>query len=274
MFFISHFLKVFRFIALCLLFSPGLAISHNNPEFTNKLISSVEVNPSEGANTEFKIEAAKEAIRIVWKINGSNKDKIIFSLKQGDEIIAKDIHDGTETVPEIVFDKNLTVTNIQGAESAFKLDILARVIIEKKKTVTAQSSYGKKVYKKANCVGCHKWHGDGGGGYGGAALSLRATELDIEELKYTVRCGRPTTGMPYHGRDAYQGDDTSCYKMTSKDLGESMPPRARTLLSERQLNTVVDYVANVIRGSGEPNLEQCVAYWGEKSRQCDAFKNE
>ena len=24
---------------------------------------------------------------------------------------------------------------------------------------------GKAVYKKANCVGCHKWHGGGGGGY-------------------------------------------------------------------------------------------------------------
>ena len=24
-------------------------------------------------------------------------------------------------------------------------------------------------YKKGNCMGCHKWHGDGGPGYGGAA---------------------------------------------------------------------------------------------------------
>ena len=32
---------------------------------------------------------------------------------------------------------------------------------------------GQAIYKRANCVGCHKWHGDGGGGYGGAALSLR-----------------------------------------------------------------------------------------------------
>ena len=36
---------------------------------------------------------------------------------------------------------------------------------------------GKRIYEKANCIGCHKWHGEGGGGYGGAALSLRRTEL-------------------------------------------------------------------------------------------------
>ncbi len=257
---------------MCLLIFPGLAMSHNNPEFTNKLISSVEINPSEAANTEFKIDPEKEAVRIVWKINDDNKDNITFSINQGNEVIAKDIHDGSETVPDLVTGKNLSLTNIQGTESPFKLDILARVIIEKKKTVTAQSSYGKKVYKKANCVGCHKWHGDGGGGYGGAALSLRTTELDIEELKYTVRCGRPTTGMPYHGKHAYEGDDTSCYGQTKADLGEKMPPRARKLLSERQLDGVVDYVFHVIKGSGKINHEQCVTYWGEKSRECEAYE--
>ena len=35
---------------------------------------------------------------------------------------------------------------------------------------------GKTVFSRANCVGCHKWHGNGGGGYGGDALSLRKTE--------------------------------------------------------------------------------------------------
>ena len=55
---------------------------------------------------------------------------------------------------------------------------------------------GKRVYKKANCVGCHKWHGGGGGGYGGAALSLRATELDRAQLIEVVRCGRPAPGCP------------------------------------------------------------------------------
>ena len=33
---------------------------------------------------------------------------------------------------------------------------------------------GKHVYRQANCVGCHKWHGGGGGSYGGGrALAPR-----------------------------------------------------------------------------------------------------
>ena len=50
---------------------------------------------------------------------------------------------------------------------------------------------GKAVFSRANCVGCHKWHGNGGGGYGGDALSLRKTELTRDQIIETVGCGRP-----------------------------------------------------------------------------------
>ena len=45
-----------------------------------------------------------------------------------------------------------------------------------------RTDVGKQVFKSANCVGCHKWHGNGGGGYGGDALSLRKTELTREQI--------------------------------------------------------------------------------------------
>src|SRR5271156_6704619 len=69
-----------------------------------------------------------------------------------------------------------------------------------------RSALGRATYAKANCVGCHKWHGDGGGGYGGAALSLRKTELDREQIVKTVTCGRPGTGMPSFLRGVYDDD--------------------------------------------------------------------
>src|ERR1700747_2504515 len=53
---------------------------------------------------------------------------------------------------------------------------------------------GKAVFKRANCMGCHKWHGNGGGGYGGDALSLRKTELARDQIIETISCGRPATG--------------------------------------------------------------------------------
>ena len=37
-------------------------------------------------------------------------------------------------------------------------------------------TYGLNVYKKGNCMGCHSWHGKGGGGYG-AGVSLRNMKL-------------------------------------------------------------------------------------------------
>ena len=83
---------------------------------------------------------------------------------------------------------------------------------------------------KEDCAGCHKWHGNGGGGYGGAALSLRETQLTREQIIETVTCGRPGTGMPYLKRDAYQGDDKSCYGMTRADLGKDVPPGADKFL--------------------------------------------
>src|ERR1700750_2428574 len=59
---------------------------------------------------------------------------------------------------------------------------------------------GKAIYKRANCFGCHKWHGDGGGGYGGAALSLRATELTRDQIMETVACGRAGGGGSFFAR--------------------------------------------------------------------------
>jgi len=128
---------------------------------------------------------------------------------------------------------------------------------------------GKQVYQEANCVGCHKWHGDGGGGYGGAALSLRETALDHDLLLEVIRCGRPATRMPYHDRHAYQGVD--CYGGTTKsDLGADFPPKAATFLREEEIEAVAVYVETRLQGHGEPTNEDCIAFWGEGSRECEA----
>ena len=135
----------------------------------------------------------------------------------------------------------------------------------------AFSHPGKAVYKKANCVGCHKWHGGGGGGYGGVALSLRATVLDAETLKLVIRCGRPGTRMPYHHRKAYRGEDRSCYETTAAELGDAAPPRARFFLRQPAIDDVVDYIQRYVQGRGTPNHEDCVRFWGPNARRCRAM---
>lgn len=132
---------------------------------------------------------------------------------------------------------------------------------------------GQRIYEKANCVGCHKWHGGGGGGYGGPALSLRATQLGREQIIEVVRCGRPGTGMPYHDRDAYK--ESECYGgLTVADLGNDMPQQAANFLRLRDIEIVVDYVLQHVKGKGAPSYQDCTDFFGEGARACEVYKND
>ena len=131
---------------------------------------------------------------------------------------------------------------------------------------------GKAVFKRANCFGCHKWHGNGGGGYGGDALSLRKTELTREQIAETVGCGRPGTGMPFFTRGAY--DTVKCYDMNRQDAGSQMPLEANTFLRPNDIEAVADYVIAHIKGKGEPNYAECVSFFGDTSRVCDIYKTQ
>lgn len=131
---------------------------------------------------------------------------------------------------------------------------------------------GKAVFKRANCFGCHKWHGNGGGGYGGDALSLRKTELTREQIMETVSCGRPGTGMPFFTRGAY--DTEKCHGMSRLDVGDQIPPEANTFLRQPDIEAVADYVLGHIKGRGEPNYTECVDFFGNTSRVCDIYKTQ
>lgn len=129
---------------------------------------------------------------------------------------------------------------------------------------------GKAVYKRANCMGCHKWHGDGGGGYGGDALSLRQSTLTREQIIQTIGCGRPATGMPYHLRDAYDG--TECYGANRSQLGDAMPPEPANFLRPPEIEAVADYVIAHINGKGAPDLADCLTFFGDSSRVCNIYR--
>jgi cytochrome c553 len=129
---------------------------------------------------------------------------------------------------------------------------------------------GKAIFKRANCFGCHKWHGNGGGGYGGDALSLRRTALTREQIIEIVSCGRPGTGMPYFARGSY--DTTNCYEISRHDLGDKIPPEGGVFLRAQDIETVADYVLVHIKGKGDPNYDECVSFFGDTSRVCDIYK--
>ena len=131
---------------------------------------------------------------------------------------------------------------------------------------------GKRIFQRANCVGCHKWHGAGGGGYGGDALSLRATQLDRDQIIETVTCGRPGTGMPYFQRGAYDGETHACYGMGRQDLGKDIPVEATAFLRPNEVTAVADYVVAEVKGKGEPSYAECIAFFGGGSRVCNVYK--
>jgi len=133
-----------------------------------------------------------------------------------------------------------------------------------------EADAGKRVYQRANCIGCHKWHGNGGGGYGGDALSLRRTRLNRDQMIMVVRCGRPGTGMPYHDRDAYDG--AGCYGLTRETVGSHIPPTAASFLRPADIEAVIDYVLANIKSKGEPDYADCTAFFGTQSRMCHLYQ--
>jgi len=128
---------------------------------------------------------------------------------------------------------------------------------------------GKRLFR-ADCAGCHKWHGNGGGGYGGDALSLRKTELTRQQIIETVSCGRPRTGMPFHLRGAYESQP--CYGLTRAQISDSMPPEGAGFLRPGEVEAVVDYVIAHVKGKGEPTHDECTAFFGSASRVCGIYK--
>jgi len=132
---------------------------------------------------------------------------------------------------------------------------------------------GLRVFKSANCMGCHKWSGTGGGGYGGAAANLRKTTLNLEQIEQTIRCGRLSKGMPHFEADAY--NDGHCYGLTKSQLtATQMPPEPDRPLRPGDIKAVARYVFDKIKGSGEPTLAQCQAFFGTTTRACNVYEDQ
>jgi len=133
---------------------------------------------------------------------------------------------------------------------------------------------GQKIWRdKAECNFCHGWAGDGAATSGfhheGKAPSLRDTQLDRDQIRMTIQCGRPGTPMPYFDRFAYT--DKRCYDMTAADLGDNKPNRATATLQPDEIDALADYVATKIKGAGPVTRAQCIEYFGSGGSRCDAY---
>lgn len=80
----------------------------------------------------------------------------------------------------------------------------------------------------------------------------------------------PATGMPYHDQFAYT--DKRCYGLTRADLGNDMPPEPYAFLNSDEIDAVVQYLFAKDVGRGPASYEDCVAFWGTETRQCEPMK--
>ena len=122
---------------------------------------------------------------------------------------------------------------------------------------------GQRIWKeKAGCPLCHGWAGDGlaSGFHNQGGLPLRKTQLTRDQIRMTIRCGRPGTVMPHFDRFAYT--DKRCYGMTAQDLGDKVPDRAATTLQPWEIDAVADYVATKVKWAGPVTRAQCLAFFG------------
>ncbi|SRR5579871_2188555 len=106
------------------------------------------------------------------------------------------------------------------------------------------TSFGQRLFQeKADCQFCHGIDGDGRGDprSPGRAANLHETHLNREQLVEVIACGRPGTEMPHFDRYAYE--DTDCYGLKGKDLGNdaARDPHS-TSLTKREIEAVVDYI--------------------------------
>ena len=136
--------------------------------------------------------------------------------------------------------------------------------------VNSQFAYGLNVYKKGNCMGCHSWHGKGGGGYG-AGVSLRNMELSLTEIVNVIKCGRPGTGMPYFYKKSYKIE--KCYDTTFEDYDNSYRPiSSKKFLNERQIEAVSLFIKELFQGK-ELTKEYCEFFFNKGSKVCFNISN-
>ena len=136
----------------------------------------------------------------------------------------------------------------------------------------ASSDEGMRIYKAANCVGCHKWSGIGGGSYGGAAANLRQTQLSVSQIEETVRCGRPMAGMPHFQTDAYS--DGKCYGLTEATCLTASCRRDQSSPASRRHQGGRRIRGDLYQSERRTGFAQCQAFFGSDTRVCDVYARQ
>lgn len=107
----------------------GPAVAHNNPQFTETLIETVQVMPSpisvgsDAYSETFSIpEAADETVGLVWRVQGGDGD-VRFHVARDGEPKSIQLNDGKMT--GLMAGDGYTVVSVTDADGPFMLEIYA-----------------------------------------------------------------------------------------------------------------------------------------------------
>jgi hypothetical protein len=60
--------------------------------------------------------------------------------------------------------------------------------------------------------------------------------------------------------------------VTREQLGNAMPPEPNAFLNGEEIDAVVKYLFAKDVGRGPSTYEDCVAFWGAETRECEPMK--
>ncbi len=149
-----------------------------------------------------------------------------------------------------------------GAVGALIATILTGVMTKASAQDEARVKAGLEAWKSAGCADCHGAFADGEKQRDEApsGANLRQTRLDDATLTETIRCGRPGTGMPKFGEDAYT--PRGCYGRPAEPVPDALYPAPRNL-SAGEIGDVVTYLRARVIGRRAVTRAECEYYYGE-----------
>jgi mono/diheme cytochrome c family protein len=130
---------------------------------------------------------------------------------------------------------------------------------------------GLATWKTAGCVDCHGPFADGDRDDDDYPIgaNLRTTKLGGADIKMTIRCGRPGTGMPSFDDDAYTMRE--CYGRPLGARPSNLQPTPRTL-SPEEIDLIIAYLQARIIGRGKITRDECLAYYDGQPDTCEDYK--
>jgi len=128
-------------------------------------------------------------------------------------------------------------------------------------------------HDKADCRVCHGWAGDGRkmDSQVPDGADLRQTKLDRANVIMTIKCGRPSAGMPAFDKLAYSDGRCNGLKLSDLDKSGIALPDPPATLTAREIDNVADFLFAKVIGQGPMDHAKCVAFWGAEVAVCGEF---